>query len=88
MTDITAPARPAPGQGFAITALVLGCVSVFMFWLWAITPILAIIFGAIAIKRADSAGAKRSGMAIAGVVLGIVFASLFVLIMVAFILGG
>ena len=82
MTDTTTDHTPTstPGQGFAVTALVLGCVSIVTFWLWAVVPILAIIFGGIAMYKARSAGRKPSGMAIAGLVLGIVFTAIFVLI--------
>lgn len=78
MTDtMTQPARP--GQGFAITSLVLGCCSIILFWLW-VPPILAIIFGAIAISQARKNGHKPSGMAVAGLVLGIIFCALLALI--------
>ena len=57
----------------AIAGLVLGCVSIFMFWLYAIVPILAIIFSGVSMNQAKKAGAKPNGMAIAGLVLGIIF---------------
>lgn len=79
-----APATPV-GQGFAITGLVLGIVGVFMFWLYAIVPILAIIFSGIAMNKAKQVGAKPHGMAIAGLVLGIIFTIPGALIAVAVI---
>lgn len=73
-----------PGQGFAVTSLVLGCCSIALFWLWAIPPILAIVFGSIAIFKARGAGRKPSGMAVAGLVLGIVFTALFALVIIMY----
>jgi hypothetical protein len=69
-----------PGQGMAITSLVLGCVSIVFFWLYAITPILAIVFGGVSINQSKRAGLKPNGMAVAGLVLGIVFLAIPVLI--------
>ncbi len=74
---------PNNGAGLAITALVLGCCSVFFFWLYAIVPVLAIIFGSVSIGQSNKAGRdKPHGMAIAGLVLGVIFTMLFVLIIV------
>lgn len=84
----TIPSAPSakPGNGLAITALVLGCCSIFFFWLYAIVPVLAIIFAGVSINQAKKAGlAKPSGMAVAGLVLGIVFTAIFGLaVLVAF----
>lgn len=71
------------GQGLAVTALVLGCCSVFFFWLFAIVPILAIIFAGVSINQSKKVGRKPFGMAIAGLVLGIVFTAVFGLIYLA-----
>lgn len=62
--------RSAPStNGFAIASLVLGIV-----WLWFLGSVLAVIFGAIAIAQINrSQGAQTGkGMAVAGVVLGII----------------
>lgn len=85
---MNSPVYPAPrvepvAQGFSITALVLGCVSIVFFWVYAIVPILAIIFGGVALKQQKDAGVKPSGMAVAGLVLGIVFTAIFLLFIVA-----
>lgn len=80
----TPPPPSRPDNAFSITALVLGCCSVFFFWLYGIVPILAIIFGGVAIRRAKQHNLKPSGMAVAGLVLGIVFTAITVL---AFIVG-
>jgi hypothetical protein len=75
-----AAAPTPPAQGFAITSMVLGIVGVFGFWFYAVIPILAIIFGGVAISSAKKVGAKPSGMAIAGLVLGIIFTAIFVIL--------
>jgi hypothetical protein len=60
-----------PVTGFAVSALVLGIVSLFVFPF--IAGPLAIIFGGIALKRAESNPNKEGrGLAIAGLVCGIV----------------
>jgi hypothetical protein len=76
----------SPGQGMAIAALVLGCVSIVFFWLYGIVPILAIVFGGVSMNQAKRVGAKPNGMAIAGLVLGIVFAAVAAIMWLA-ILG-
>ena len=43
-----------------------------LFWLYGIVPILAIVFGGISISKSRKLGVKPSGMATAGLVLGIV----------------
>jgi len=65
---------PASGtSGLAIASLVLGIVACFV-----VTPILAVIFGYLALEQiADSGGVKRGrGMALAGVTLGWVWIGL------------
>ena len=62
------------GKGFCITSLVLGIVCCALPWLTvvAIGPaIVGIVFGALGIKQARSAGAP-AGMGIAGLVLSII----------------
>lgn len=56
-----------PTNGLAIAALVLGIV-----WVYWIGSILALIFGLMARKQIRETGASGEGMAIAGIVLGIV----------------
>jgi hypothetical protein len=79
-TDSTPPAKVA--DGFSITAMTLGITGAIFFWIYAILPILAIIFGAIALHKQREAGVKQSGMAIAGLVLGAVFTGVFLLVLV------
>lgn len=64
---------PAPSQnkvGFGVTALVLGIVGIFLFWIpliGLIPPVLAVVFGCVGIYLQNG-----RGMAVAGLVLGIV----------------
>ena len=62
---------PQPGRsnGFAIAALVCGLVGLFLFGV--VLGVLALIFGIIGLRRAN-AGASGRGMAIAGIVLGVI----------------
>jgi hypothetical protein len=89
-------APPMPGQpampvstsnGFAVASLVLGILTVVFFftiWLPWLLGVLAIVFGAIGISKANK-GAGQKGMAIAGLVcgaVGIVIAIAFVVVIV------
>ena len=67
-----AGAPPKVRNGQSIAALVLGCCSI-LFYPTLIVPALAIVFGAIAIKAQKEARQSVNGMAVAGLVLGIVF---------------
>ena len=83
-------AQPKKKGGFAIASLVLGIISVlqgfsmdYFFDGSLILSILAIIFGALGIKTA------RKGMAIAGLILGIISASFIILgIVLGYAFGG
>ena len=68
------PAPPRNGMGMA--ALVLGLCSIACGW---VLGLLAIIFGAIGIARANRGEATNKGQATAGLVLGIVFFTLWLL---------
>lgn len=67
----TPPLNPTvpSSKGFAITALVLGIVSIFSALISLVTGPLAIIFGSLAVSRAN-ASKERKGMAVWGIVLG------------------
>lgn len=87
------PGAPAyavqPSTGMAIAALVLGILAVingiipFMFWLAIPLGILALIFGIVGISKANQQGGAGRGMAIAGLVTGIIGAVLGILWIVA-----
>jgi hypothetical protein len=83
-----APPPYAPGAapvlnvkaGQSIAALVLGCCSIF-FYFTLIVPVLAIIFANIAMRAQRKAGQRVNGMAVAGLVLGIIFSFFGVMFM-------
>lgn len=78
-------ATSAPSSGFAITALVCGIVGIVLviFFVGWILGIIAIVFGVLGRKRADSASSGgRKGMATAGLVLGIIAVALSILYIV------
>ena len=61
------PKKPSQHDGFAIASLVLGIV-----WIWGLGSLLAVIFGAVHMVQASREGRNASGMAIAGLILGII----------------
>lgn len=71
-----APVHQARNSGFAIAALVLGLLG-----LCGIGSILAIIFGAVAIKQIDESNGELTGkgMAKAGLILGIVWLAIMII---------
>ncbi|MCZ4121891.1 DUF4190 domain-containing protein [Streptomyces sp. H39-S7] len=81
--------QPAGGparNGFGIAALVLGILSVLMFWLWfAAIPmaVIAIVLGILGRRRANRGEATNKGMATAGTVLGAVSIVLLAVLMAA-----
>ena len=83
-------APPQTGNGYAITALVMGLVSIVVFWFpfvdWVLAAV-AIIFGAVGISTAGRRGGAGKGMAVAGLVLGLVTAVLGIIFW-AVIYGG
>lgn len=80
------PAQPAPRvSGFAVTALVCGVVGLVLCWVPGVDVILGIIaatFGALGWHQA-SKGRPGFGMAIAGMVLGIVTLVVFTVLIIA-----
>ncbi|MYV98768.1 DUF4190 domain-containing protein [Streptomyces sp. SID3343] len=66
-------------NGMAVAALTCGIVGVFLFNI--ILGPLAVIFGAVGLRR-SRAGARNAGMAKAGIILGIVDIALFVLLLI------
>ena len=78
--NIQTPAA-APGNGLAVTALVLGILGLVFFWIpflgW-IPAILGLIFGLIAMQRPEG-----RGMAVAGVVCSAIALSIKVLFWIA-----
>ncbi|GAB3644566.1 DUF1707 and DUF4190 domain-containing protein [Glycomyces tarimensis] len=66
---------PRAENGFGVAGLVLGIVGICC----CIAAILAIIFGAIGMSKANRGAATNKGMAIAGLTLGIIGAALSVI---------
>ncbi|WP_327326376.1 DUF4190 domain-containing protein [Streptomyces sp. NBC_01210] len=68
--------QSAPANGMGITAMVLGILSVCLFCLYGVVGIvlgvLALIFGIIGRKRAQRGEATNAGMALSGIILGII----------------
>ncbi|MGR8007971.1 DUF4190 domain-containing protein [Streptomyces hypolithicus] len=67
--------QQAPANGYGITAMVLGIISVTFFCaygLGVILGVLALIFGILGRKRVQRGEATNQGMALAGIILGIV----------------
>ncbi|WP_370412264.1 DUF4190 domain-containing protein [Streptomyces fradiae] len=71
------PPFPQPSNGLGVAALVLGIVGLvtaiipFLFWLGAILGLLALIFGIVGTARAGKGLATNKGMAVTGLVLGV-----------------
>ena len=72
--------RPSPAWSLGILGLFLG-------WLWLILPVLAIIFSGVAMNGTRKAGHPSNGMAIAGLVTGIIGVVFYGLIFLAFLSG-
>ncbi len=67
--------RPPARNGLAITSLVLGILALVTCWLTfpgIILGILAVIFGGVALARARTDRVSNKGMAIAGLITGVV----------------
>ena len=82
------PLHPPQGNGLAVTAMVLGIISVVLCWVWflgGVLALLAIVFGALGMGRAKRANGAGKGAAVAGLVLGVVgllLAIIFVIVAV------
>ncbi|MBE9913567.1 DUF4190 domain-containing protein [Paenibacillus donghaensis] len=73
--------QPPQTNGKAITALVLGIISIVILWLGAILGILAIIFASLALKDIKRRHQGGRGLAIGGLVCGIVSIVLYVFLL-------
>jgi hypothetical protein len=68
----------------AVASLVLGLVGLVTFWLLAVPPILALVFGLVGRGQIKASGGQQDGdgLAIAGIVLGIVGMAIFVIVLI------
>lgn len=76
------PYAPQGGGGMGVASMVLGILGLLTFWIWCsglVLGLLAVIFGAVGVKR--QAG---KGMAIAGLVCGCIALGLAILILIAY----
>ena len=64
-------------NAFALVGFILGLLSTLLYWVLAITPILAIIFSIIGLIGTDKAKQIGKGLAIAGLILGIAYTGKF-----------
>ncbi|GAB3999201.1 hypothetical protein GCM10029992_27310 [Glycomyces albus] len=74
--------QPQLPQGLGVASMVLGIVSVVLFcipWVNLICGILAVTFGAVTLKKVNEGSAGGKGMAITGLVLGIIVCAWFAL---------
>ena len=63
----------------SVASLVLGLVNVIpCFWLFPLPALLAVIFGFVGRSQIKRSGARGAGLAIAGLILGIVFIAIAV----------
>jgi hypothetical protein len=73
----------APVHGPAIAAMVLGIISLVIWYGGIATGIIGLVFGATSLKHCQPKGAKRGrGMAIAGIVCSIIALVIWVLLLV------
>ena len=73
--DFPKPKTVQPGEEFAVAALVSGCCGIIN----PVSSILGIIFGAISLSKMKYGTGRRRGMAISGIVLGIVFITICIM---------
>jgi hypothetical protein len=80
---VEAPVRKT--NGLAIASMVLGILGLILFVFFMIVPILALIFGLVAMSQISNSGGTQSGngMALTGTILGVVGIVLFLLLFAA-----
>ncbi|MEM6560277.1 MAG: DUF4190 domain-containing protein [Planctomycetota bacterium] len=89
------PTGPGLPKGFAITSMVLGicaffptcCLGWLSLFVAPVLAVLAVIFGALALKAAGRGEAGGEGMAKAGLILGIIYMALWVVLVILAIAG-
>ena len=85
------PPRPAKPKtnGLAIASMVLGILSIVFFcaWFFPVLPILAVVFGHIALSQIRKQGTSGRGMALAGLITGYLGLALTVVMIILMIVG-
>lgn len=84
------PRSPKPKtNGLAIASMVLGILSLVFFcaWFFPVMPILAVVFGHIALSQIRKQGTAGRGMAIAGLVTGYIGLAITVVMIILMIIG-
>jgi hypothetical protein len=78
------PYAPIPKpSGFAVAALVLGIIGLFLSWFtFGIPSMLAVVFGHVGVSRVRRGVGDGRGMAISGMVLGYL-----VIVLIVFVVG-
>jgi hypothetical protein len=79
--------QAAPQNGFGVTALVTGIIGFVLSWIPVLNLILGVIatvFGAVGWRRVNRGAATNGGMAIAGLVLGILTLAITIVFGVVF----
>jgi hypothetical protein len=73
-------------NGMAVAGMVLGIVSLVLFWVWFLAPVLAvlgIIFSGVGISQCNQLRQDGKGMAVAGLVCSLISAAFWVLLVIA-----
>jgi hypothetical protein len=85
-------APPASTNGLAVASLVLGLIGVLSCgYTFFVAPLLAVIFGVLGRRQIRETGQRGEGMAMAGLVLGIiglVISALIVVVVIGAIVAG
>lgn len=76
------PYQPSPTDGCAVASLVLSLLSPFLFFLFGLPSVAAIITGHVALGRAGRYSSNSRGLAVVGTLLGYLGAVMAVLIVV------
>ncbi|EXX85325.1 hypothetical protein BG53_08985 [Paenibacillus darwinianus] len=79
--------QPPKTNGKSIAALVLGILSIVIPYLGLIIGIIAIVFSSISLKEIKRSGEQGKGLAIAGLVCGIVGTALYAVIILIVLLA-
>ncbi len=91
MSEVTSPASIARRDATALVALIAGVAAIALFilaaavavdWLWPfgiVAGVIAVIAGAISLRRARAEGGRRNPQALTGLVLGAIVVAWFLI---------